>query len=238
MSKKADLGLKWQDHRRLLVHVLTEDLRTFSHCWRPQDEKRINIIRETMKRNVGRGGQWEVTERRKRRKEQVKRDGEDVADNRDGAHDDDENAGDFWAGTLSQAEPLEYTDYFIQLLNPPLRRLLVILTSQTWTWSNGAWVLTPVSGIQYSHPGLSTCTDHIFNSNNEGWMLRPGPTTSHLGNLNMPQFPHRSSTGWISWSLHHLTDPMFYKATNLSLLSTRQPYSSGDGWEKKTHISY
>ena len=48
-----------------------------------------------MKRNVGRGGQWEVTERRKRRKDQVKRDGEDVADNRDGAHDDDENAGDF-----------------------------------------------------------------------------------------------------------------------------------------------
>lgn len=44
-----------------------------------------------MKRNAGRGKQCEITGR-KRRREQVEKDGEDAADNRDDAHGDDENA--------------------------------------------------------------------------------------------------------------------------------------------------
>lgn len=40
----------------------------------------MSTIRETVKRNMGRGKQWEFTERRKRRQDSVEHDGEDAAE--------------------------------------------------------------------------------------------------------------------------------------------------------------
>lgn len=46
-----------------LVNVLTEKLEN------PQGERWISTIRDTVKRNIGRGQQWELTGRRKRRQD-------------------------------------------------------------------------------------------------------------------------------------------------------------------------
>lgn len=81
---------------------------------------------------------------------------------------------------------------------------------------------------------MHTQTVHLprphFQLQPEAWMLRPGPTTSHLGTLRVPQFPHRSS-------MVGSADLMPLELQSLMRLNKTALFPEDD-WEKKSPISY